>query len=204
MRKITVDGEDSLIKKHLIALVQRHFPYLFSSSAKALFALRSEEIEIKEISLTLDMFSRSLHASYTPRLAHFLWCSSLNCFLVDDEGVIFKHSAITQSTLVIPVDDLSFEGVAVGKKIPPPFLETLWEIEKDMKDKNLAIERFIIQNPFSLTVRITGAPEIRLNPKTSASTQLANFSQFFSSLPSEKFLSLEYVDLRVKNRIYYK
>lgn len=204
VRTITVDGEDSLIKTRVTALLNRHFPYLFSSSANALFALRSEEIQIKEISFTLDMFSRTLNASYTPRLVHFLWCSSPSCFLVDEEGVIFKNSAITQSTWVIPVDDASFEEVGVGKKLPPPFLETLLEIEKGIKDKNLAIERFIIQNPFSLVLVLDGAPELRLNPKTSVPSQLGNFSQFFSSLPLEKFLALEYVDLRVKNRIYYK
>lgn len=204
VKYINIKGGDPLLTKELTLYLSSHTPYLFTS----LHTIRRELLvmypRLGDISLRLDLPNRTLVASYTPRVAHFLWCKAQNCYLVDKNGAVFEKSDITQSTLLTKVEDSYFDIRKTGTKIPPLYITSLLSIEDALKEKTIEIHSIRIEAPFSLKTIIDGHVELRFTVQKDINNQLKILAVFLSSLTPEKRSALSYIDLRIKNRIYYK
>lgn len=204
VQKIIVHGEDSSLKERITTSLASQARYLFSSPAHIAYSLKGRYLPLKEVEVDIDFFSRSFIISYTLRDASFLWCKPTTCYLVDREGVIFEDTPLAHTPFLIKVEDRYFHEVMTGRKIPSSAISSLLATHQFIQDKNLPFLRSIIESPFSLKVVLDTYPELLFTTHREIKTQLDTLEQFFHSLPQEEFSKLQYVDLRVKNRIYYK
>lgn len=202
--RVTVNGKDTRISQAISQYLKGNFIFLVSSPQRASQALEKKFPELQTVDVSMDIFSKTLWASYTLRTSHFLWCKQDGCFLVDASGIIFAPSEITQTSFLTSVADNYFTNIAIGRKIPRDYVNSLISLEKMLKEKNLTASQFVIDAPFSLKVRLNGAGELRFSFQKPINEQVDNFTVFYDSISKPEFAKLKYIDLRVKNKIYYQ
>lgn len=204
--RISVEGNDASLAKEIQSSLSLRTIYFFSSLKHIQKELLASHPKLQTLSLRLNLPKRTLTASYISRTPHFLWCKNKNgnCYLIDKNGVIFERSDMTQSTLLTKIEDDYFDITKTGTKIPPLYITSLLSIEDALKEKTIAINSIRIEAPFSLKTIIYSHIELRFTVQKDIDNQLKTLAVFLSSLTPEKFSALSYIDLRVKNRIYYK
>lgn len=208
VQDIVVKGDDPQLDAELATQARAELPYLFSSTATAARALQKTHPTIHQVTVNMDLFARNAHVSYQARKPRFLWCNgpqgSSQCYFVDAQGIIFDQADVVQSTFFLNVKDFYLTDFAVGKRIPSHYVELMTALEKALKGKDLAISYLRIDAPFSIKVIPVAGPELRFSAQKPPSEQAESLLLFLDSLPKEEVMKLAYVDLRIKNRVYYK
>lgn len=204
LRDVLVSGDNPKLSREIASSLKEHFYFPLSSRANAALALLKQFPELNTLSLDLDIFSKTLKASYTLRVSHFLWCKEIDCYLVDASGVIFAHSEITQASFLTNVQDKYFLDPGPGKKIPPAYSKALLDIEHTLGQKNLKLDHFLIDYVFSIKVLLASSLELRFTLQKPIDDELKNLFTFLESRDASEVSKLHYIDLRVKDRIYYK
>lgn len=200
---VNVSGSDPALSAAISQYMKDNFRFFINSQTSTAQKLSLAFPQVENVSVYNDIFTRTLNASYNLREGHFLWCKQ-SCYMVDVKGVIFAPSQITQASFLTTVKDEYFTNIEVGKKIPNNYIETLLTLEAITKDKGLEVERYMISNIFSLRVKLKSNGELKFTMQHPIKDQAENFTTFYDSLPKEEFAKLQYVDLRVKDKVYYK
>lgn len=204
--RIIISPHDAYQEK-VAAFVTSRTPFFFLSAGRIKRELQREFPAIRELSLTTDVFDNTMNVSYTLREAHFLWCKDIpekECYLVDTQGVIFEQSDVIENTLLARVEDSYFPDVAVGKKIPSLYIEGMRAFEDMLSRQNLSILGFSIRAPFLLSLVFAPGVEVRFSVQKNIESQSEKLITFLSSRPLSEISVLQYIDLRIEDRIYYK
>lgn len=194
-------------QEKVAAFLTSRTPFFFLSAGRIKRELQAEFPAIKELSLTTDVFTNTMNVSYILREAHFLWCKDIpekECYLVDTQGVIFEKSDVVENTFLASVEDSYFPDVTVGKKIPLLYLEAMRAFEDTFARQNLSILGFAIHAPFSLSAVFAPGVEVRFSLQKNIESQREKLITFLSSHPLSEISALQYIDLRIEDRIYYK
>ncbi|PIW74611.1 MAG: hypothetical protein CO003_01795 [Candidatus Portnoybacteria bacterium CG_4_8_14_3_um_filter_44_15] len=134
------------------------------------------------------------------------------CFTLDQEGVIYRESALIEGDFVL--------NIFSGKAAAPPRIgdevaswETMDFILK-LKDGlpgvkpagglSLSAANFEIVSAGDLRVKTSVGFEIYFNPGYSIGTQLGALQMVLDNEIKENYVSLEYIDLRIEGRVYYQ
>ncbi len=174
---------------------------------------------IAEITIEKDYFKRQIKINIKERKRFGIWCpSSLEqcnvdalanatcskgegCFWFDKNGVIFSEAPIVEGNLIYKIDDFSGRSLKLGEPVlAEKFFLNLLKIfdileKSDLGIKSLKLERFELQE-----IATESSPKIyfslRIDPNFGLST--------IESLKKTGLNRIEYIDLRVENRAYYK
>jgi hypothetical protein len=165
--------------------------------------------QIARAKIERDIFKRTITVDIVERESLGIICKedTTNCFYVDKEGVIFESAPKTSGSLILLIKDFSSEEFILGKKIfTEQILSSIIEIRENLNSStNIKIDWF----------------ENRTNPpkELKAITSMGWYILFDAARDTKKQLSilktalsekitntdnLEYIDLRIENRIYYK
>lgn len=126
-----------------------------------------------------------------------VWCAGNNCFWFDREGVAFEAAPKPEGSLVITVEEIGGK-VKIGKSVLEPALwENLEKIISSWMVDGLANHFFIDREKQELTAETIPGYKVFLSLRFDPEINLEAFRQLNLS-------GINYVDLRVKNRIYYK
>lgn len=140
-----------------------------------------------------------------------VWCSGpagspKQCFYIDKEGVIYKESPAMDGSLILTINDLRAREIrakepVVSKELMDFILETGKELPavSDLRAAN-----FIINSEEDLRVSTSEGFGIYFNPEEPTASQMDILKRVLEEEIKEGRSSLEYVDLRVKGRAYYK
>ncbi len=198
---------DDPYREQVAAFVTSRMPFFFLSSNRIERELQKQFPRMKQLTFGTDVLNNNLEVSYTLREAHFLWCNNIlqqACYLVDTHGIIFEKSDIVENTLLTKVEDKYFENVAIGKKIPLPYIETMKAFEETFSRRKLRLTKFTINAPFSLAASLLSGVEVRFSSQKEIKEQTEKLATFLSSQSVDKLSTLQYIDLRIEDRIYYK
>ncbi len=166
--------------------------------------------QIGELTIEKDYFKRLIKISVKEKEKFGIWCfrpfmniNTGDCFWFDKSGALFAKAPSMEGNLINKIDDFSVRPLKIGDKILEEknlsnLLKILEIIEKsDLKIKSLKLEDIALQEI------IADSPAM---PKIYFSLRI---DPIFvpAALESIKKIGLEkmeYIDLRIENRAYYK
>lgn len=162
---------------------------------------------IKKLSLEASILKNFVHLQFEERQQFGLWCipreGGEQCWWFDKDGILFSEGPQTTGTLINKVTDLSGEPLYVGKATfdNAKYQETLVKIFSFLSQSGTNINHIALKNRMLAEVETTHPtyPTIYFSLRVDPSFALQSVKEL-----EKKFHTLEYIDLRVKNRVYYK
>lgn len=186
---------------------------------------------ISKVIIKKDYFKRTLEIDYEKRDRYGVWCLMSNsggamadasstvdttsssivlatdnerCFWFDESGIIFSSAPHIEGNLVYRVDDytnrsLVFGDVVLGSRLLPNLFKIFNFLDQfNFNERSLRLDDLALQ-------------EIKTNQITSSTPGIyfsLRFDPAFALEPLQSIKStlngIQYIDLRVENRIYYK
>ena len=129
------------------------------------------------------------------------------CFFIDEGGFLFKPAPQMSGGLLATVynemeENLDVRMTAADSKV----VKFILDAKKELSAANLNLTEFIINSkaPGDLEIIAPQGWLIYLNIDNSPASQIWALKQVLEQELKEKRTQLEYVDLRVQNRVYYK
>jgi len=133
------------------------------------------------------------------------------CFYIDKEGIVFKESPLISGSLVLNIFSSKKQLVDLRNEVvSPEAIDFILTINKELpKIKTVTgpswqILDFKIISPEDLRVRTTQGCQIYFNPTYSVDSQLKALEMALEKEIKENWPSLEYIDLRIEGRVYYR
>ena len=163
--------------------------------------------QIKSINIKKHYWGKKIEARVVERSPYGTWCAGSEapeCFWFDEDGYIFKRGLPSEGNIIKSVNDLSGRKLGLGNTVlENNFFSNLkgaFEIlEKSgigvraIELKDLALEEVV--------AKTTEGPLVYFSLRFSS----ANSADLLGTLGEGKsFSKLQYVDLRIPNRAYYK
>lgn len=156
------------------------------------------------------IFPNALHIIVKERIPYVIVCESgTSCMFVDREGIAFAKNIGITSNLELPIiflhQDASF---MLGKSvISQEILAKIIFLERELRDKESVIpEYFIIEaEEGDIIVKTSIGFSILFDASRDLEEQLKAFTLVrMREIKQDMLASLEYIDLRIPNRVYYK
>ncbi|MFA5871657.1 MAG: hypothetical protein WC858_02940 [Parcubacteria group bacterium] len=159
-------------------------------------------------------FPRTLVIRVDERQAELVWCSGGVCYLVDQNGLVYSGASGTDEELrnnnFLTIIDDSARPVDIEKtSINPDFINYIKgvnaiikgdlkiETEGGIHTPSIASEEIYLQTKEGWAIKLS-------SQVSAEDTKKIIQTVFDKELDSEKRKNLEYFDLRVKNKVYYK
>jgi cell division septal protein FtsQ len=146
-----------------------------------------------------------------------VYCQTGKCFYIDQEGIIFKEAPAMEGGLILNIEDLRNQAAVVKKQVvSPEIMEFILTIRKELPEllspageqissgANLKAVNFIISSIEDLRVLTSEGWQIYFNPQRSVEAQLEILKRVLEEEIQDSRPGLEYMDLRIENRVYYK
>ncbi|MEK7657855.1 MAG: hypothetical protein AAB366_01525 [Patescibacteria group bacterium] len=158
------------------------------------------EPQIAELTIKKDYFKRLIKIEVKEREKFGIWCAN-NCFWFDKKGVVFLESPSTEGSLINKIDDFSDRSFNLGDKIlEEKFLSNLIKIFEILEKSGLKIKSLKLEDIALQEIITDSSPKIYFSLRIEPNFALAALQ----SLENIGFEKMEYIDLRVENRAYYK
>ena len=214
VKKIIVTGEEKISKEDIKVLIEERLEkkILFFKMG-SIFLINPSEIrrgilnnfsKIAEIEINRE-FPDVINVLVVERLPLAIWCRDGNCFLLDNEGVIFEETPAWTDLPKI-IDKQNMNSFTLGEKvIEKDKLEQILKIESELtKNLKISIIEFSLMPDERLNAKTTEEWEIYFNLDEDLNWQLTKLNAVFKEgIPPENRGNLEYIDLRF-TRVYYK
>lgn len=133
-----------------------------------------------------------------------------DCFYLDEEGIIFQESPLISGSLILNIYSSKDEQVKLRQQVlSPETIDFILILKEELpKIKTAAglswqLNNFRVISPEDLRVKMSTGWQIYFNPAYAAESQLKALEMVLEK-QIEETASLEYVDLRIENRVYYR
>jgi len=178
--------------------------------------------QISELIVSRNLFEREIKISIKEREEFGIVCQIekpasptevgadkiKNCFYIDREGIIFKEAPQTSGSLVILIKDYSNRDYKIGEKIfDTGLISFISEIkDKLLDDIDLRVVDFNISSFPSEDLKVVTNEGwyILFNLQKETADQLTALKAVLDEKIKDARKNLQYVDLRIENRVYYK
>ncbi len=137
----------------------------------------------------------------------FVEASADTCFYFNKDGIIFKDAPITSGSLIIVIRDYSGRNYEIGDKIADKsFIDVVSGINENLysevglKALSFNINVYPVEELKTMT---TEGWYILFNLKQDIKSQLLALKVALKEKIKDR-TNLQYIDLRIENRIYYK
>jgi len=165
--------------------------------------------KIAQAKIERSIFKRTIAVNIAERESLGIICkeNTANCFYIDKEGVIFEKAPQTSGPLILLIKDFSSKEFFLGGKIfTEQIMDSIVEIRENLTSStNIKADWFENRTipPKELKLVTPKGWYILFDSTRDIKKQLS----ILKTALSEKIKttdSLEYIDLRIENRIYYK
>jgi cell division septal protein FtsQ len=209
IKEIKISGNNKVSSEEIREIVEKNSErkVVFFSSKSIFFNGFSEsKKEIKnsfplvaevEISRRLPGL---LEVSIKERLAVATWRFEEESLFLDKEGVVFEKSEEVKKPVI-----RGGQRVSLGESaIKSTLLEDILEINNRLEREEVEIREFLVSYP-KICVKTQKGWEVYFDAEGNIATQTANLVLALKEeIPQSERDRLEYIDLRFKERIFYK
>jgi hypothetical protein len=164
--------------------------------------------QIAAIKISKNYGTHTITASVTERVPFAIWCVSPaadeRCYWFDATGIAFRKTFDTQGSLMFSIHDYSEDSVGLGGKVlSDPFMDNLISIINVVKESGVGVKEVSLKDIGLQEIDMTtyDGPDVYFSLRFPADNDLGVLQ---SLMAKPGFGKLQYVDLRVENRAYYK
>ncbi|MAF20820.1 MAG: hypothetical protein CMI55_04015 [Parcubacteria group bacterium] len=122
------------------------------------------------------------------------------CFQIDNQGVIFKESPLISGSMILNIYSQDQSVQIRDEVISSEIVDFVIAVNKGL---SLRIDDFELISIEDLKAKTSAGWHIYFNPSYSADAQIKALEAVLESEIQDPN-SLEYIDLRIENRVYYK
>ena len=181
---------------------------------------------IKDISIDINNF-RTLNISITEREGKYLWCgndlpiadnnSILNCYFLDSQGYIFDQAPYFSGEIYFKFygTDNSIKNDPAGVYFLPEYFEKIISLKENIEKMGLKPTIFYLENSEDADIYLSSPNTLIERPKVTfklnsdyeklaENLEAAIKTEPLKSNLKNKYSSLQYIDLRFGNKVYYK
>jgi cell division septal protein FtsQ len=190
---------------------------IFIKPAEIEKALEQENPSFQKIEAE-KKFPNILKIEILERRSAIIWCRRENCFFTDKNGIAYAEVFSAELTpfgekenieKMLVVQEEKEGEIKISQKVADQnFIGFILEISKNLKQiENLEIISLRTPESASLEIWITttGGWQAVFNASEPAKKQAGNLAKFLSEkISEEERKNLEYIDLRIPEKIYYK
>ncbi len=132
------------------------------------------------------------------------------CFYLDREGTIYKSSPFVSGSWVVNIYDPSSTAGLGEQVVASETVDFILLINEEIKKvhtaagQSLGKVEFEIASAEDLRAILPSGCQIYFNPSYSGQYQIRALQMILDEEVKESYPSLEYVDLRIEGRVYYK
>jgi hypothetical protein len=211
--RINLPGNDTVTANDIRKIMTDSAPFdlgenLFILSKDRLIAtLTAAFPAITGINVEKELFN-GVTVSFEKRIPVGLWYNEINCYYFDKEGIIFKEAPVTEGGLILKIQDSGKKEISLGAQaIDTELLKFMMEFNnKLIGDGQIKITEFKIGPSANFDLRAVTALGwlIYLDPNQNPALAANNLFTILNEVIKNKVSNLEYVDLRIPSRIFYK
>lgn len=162
---------------------------------------------ISSVDIDKDIFKKSIELKIVERKEVGIFCNQ-DCYYIDGEGVIFERAPQTSGVLILVIKDKSQNQAEIGKNvIPRELMINFLDLRNYLFSQlNLRAIDFIIESGISEDIRVNTNEGwyILFDKSRDLKNQLQALELVLKEKIGEERKNLEYIDLRIENRAYYK
>ena len=162
---------------------------------------------ITDISIKKEPF-HGLIVNFEKRIQIGIWCNNANCYYFDKEGIVFKEAPQTEGALILKIEDFEKKGVSLGDQVLNyNQLKFIAEFNNKITENNqFKIIKFKITPSanFDLEAITDRGWSIYLDQNQDPVLEANNLFTILNEVIKNKASNLEYIDLRLPSRIFYK
>ncbi|MFH1392885.1 MAG: FtsQ-type POTRA domain-containing protein [Patescibacteria group bacterium] len=197
IRKIMTDSAPLNLGENLFILSKNNVKATLTAAFPAITGINVEK----------ELFN-GLTVSFEKRIPVGIWCGKNNCFYFDKEGIIFKEAPLTEGGLILKIEDSGNKEISLGDKaINTEQLKFIMDFNnKLLENSQLKITEFKIgpSADFDLMAVTALGWLIYLDQNQNPASAASNLFTILNEVIKNKISSLEYIDLRIPTRIFYK
>jgi len=169
---------------------------------------------ITDISIKKELF-HGLIVNFEKRIQIGIWChlagvqpQAENCYYFDKEGIVFKETPQTEGALILKIKDFKKKKVSLGDQVLNyNQLKFIAEFNNKITENNqIRIIEFNIGPAanFDLEAITDHGWSIYLDQNQDPILEANNLFTILNEVIKNKAPNLEYIDLRLPSRIFYK
>ncbi len=176
---------------------------------KNLLIWQEKDLDVSKTALLEAQVSRdwirqtvSIQIKERERLA--IWCDQYNnCYWIDENGIMFEEAPETEGSLILTVfsnsKKTSIKGLGISEQ---RFIENIIKALKGISAMRLPVKKILFDERLQeLRVETYSGPDLLLSIRFDPTS---NLNSLKSLEEKTSFSKIDYVDLRVENRLYYK
>ena len=151
-----------------------------------------------------DWLRQSVNITIKERERLAIWCGiNSYCYWIDNEATAFEPAPETEGSLVLTINDPQNKKIVLGNKvIEERFVKNLNIILSAILELKIPVKKIVFErNLLDLNLESYFGPDLLFSVRFDPSLNLASLR---SVLETADIKRMQYVDLRVENRIYYK
>lgn len=224
IRKITINHPDKITAEEAAQIVSDlklyskiKFLYDFAPTLqKNLFAIPKTKLaqnltasfpEIRDLVIRKKFF-HTLSIEFNVREQVGIWCATQeNCYYIDADGVIFMPAPASEGSLILKIQDMKNPEADLGQTVLRP---DLLKFLTDFRDKLSEIEKvsvvlYKLNGDRASIEAVTGEGwSFFMGPAKTPVNLLKALTATLDEAVKSKRANLEYIDLRIPDRIFYK
>lgn len=215
VKVIEVTGNESVVSEEVIkaaevAAVRMRPIYKLLGSRNVLFWTTKEMPEpmegapqVASFKVVRDLSERSINIEVVEREKFVVWCEG-ECFWIDEKGIIFSEAPETEGALIKIVRVNSERRLMLGERpLPEKEIQTFVQIVRFLDDLGFAVASIKIEDLRfkEINVTILNGPRVLFSLLINPVFGKPVIESLKESGTWEK---IDYLDLRVDGRAYYK
>lgn len=129
------------------------------------------------------------------------------CFSIDQNGIIFEPLSEVSENMIIVRKPLDLKQMLTGEKVVTEnIMSMILKIERNLKDNlQINIEEAIISNPLRLDIKTNEKWQIYFDLDSDVDMQITKMNLLLTNeISTDARKNLKYIDLRFKDKAYYK
>ena len=203
-------------KSYLFGLIKPYSNILFTNSENIKHSLENNYPLIESVSVNKKLFSKNLEVEIKERESVAVYCKkdlsaqagAEICFYFDRNNVFFKDAPRFSGQLFLVIEDSRNRDFKLGHSFDDAeLLEKIFETKRVLDElKIIEYQNFVLpENSFDFWIKAKEGWNVYLDKETDISSQLVALKKFLDEkLPPDRRQTLQYIDIRINNRIYYK
>jgi len=151
-----------------------------------------------------DWLRQSIVINIQERKQLAIWCDKNdNCYWMDKEGLLFENAPRTEGSLILTVSDISDNAAIKNTKVVEErFASNLAVILDGLKKLRVSIKKITFNRELQeIHAETYSGPNLLFSIRLDPTFNLESLQSLQEKL---NFKDINYIDLRVENRIFYK